>query len=107
MRERRTHYRRAEDVTEGLLASVPSPQVDGSLVGALSNIYIGHFSLAATKLRDIKEAYEVLETARGRSIADALRSGPVRPVRTDPITDAARKEINRTQLVPFTRGEPQ
>ena len=41
MRERRTHYRRAEDVTEGLLASVPSPQVDGSLVGALSNIYIG------------------------------------------------------------------
>jgi hypothetical protein len=38
-------YRRAEDVTEGLLASVPSRQVESSLIGTLSNIYIGHFSL--------------------------------------------------------------
>jgi CHAT domain-containing protein len=91
-------YRHAEDVTEGLLASMPSRQVEGALIGALSNIYIGHFSLAATKLRNVDEAYEIPEKARGRSIADALRSEPVRPVRTDPITDAARKEINRTQL---------
>ena len=72
-------YRRAEDVTEGLLASMPSRQVEGSLIGALSNIYVGHFSLAATKLKNTNEAYEVLETARGRTIADALRSEPVRP----------------------------
>jgi hypothetical protein len=91
-------YRRAEDVTEGLLASVPSRQVEGSLIGALSNIYIGHFSLAATKLKDMNEAYEVLKKARGRSIADALRSEPAPPVRADPITEAARKEVGRIQL---------
>src|SRR6516225_374881 len=91
-------YRRAEDVTEGLLASMPSRQVEGSLIGALSNIYVGHFSLAATKLKNTNEAYEVLETARGRTIADALRSEPVRPAPTDPITDDARKEVNRVRL---------
>ena len=53
-------YRRAEDVTEGLLGSMPSRQVEGSLIGALSNIYVGHFSLAATKLKNTNEAYEVL-----------------------------------------------
>ena len=91
-------YQRAEDVTEGLLASVPSRQAEGSLIGALSNIYIGHFSLAATKLKEINKAYEVLETARGRSIADALRSEPAHPVRADPITEAASKEVTRIQL---------
>jgi CHAT domain-containing protein len=91
-------YRRAGDVTEGLLASVPSRQVEGSLIGVLSNIYVGHFSLAATKLRNVNEAYEVLETARGRSIADALRSEPTQPVQADPITEAARKEVSRIQL---------
>ena len=30
----------------------------------LSNMYVGHFSLAATKLKNTNEAYEVLETAR-------------------------------------------
>jgi hypothetical protein len=59
-------YRRAEDVTEGLLASMPSRQVEGSLIGALSNIYIGHFSLAATKLKNTNEAYEVPAQVRHR-----------------------------------------
>jgi len=91
-------YRRAEDVTEGLLASVPSRQVEGSLIATLSNLYIGHFSLAATKLRDINEAYKVLETARGRSIADALRREPTHPVRADAISEAAAEEVSRIQL---------
>ncbi len=91
-------YERAADVVEGLLINVPSRQVESSLIATESQLYLGHFSLAATKLRNINKAYEVLETARGRSIADALRSEPGRPVRTDPITEAARKEVNRIQL---------
>ncbi len=91
-------YERAADVVEGLLINVPGRQVESSLIATESQLYLGHFSLAATKLRNINKAYEVLETARGRSIADALPSEPVRPVRTDPITEAARKEVNRIQL---------
>jgi len=46
----------------------------------------------------MNEAYEVLEKARGRSIADALRSEPAGPVRAAPIAEAARKEVSRIQL---------
>ncbi len=50
--------------------------MESSLIATESQLYLGHFGLAATKLRDTNKAYEVLETARGRSIADALRSTP-------------------------------
>jgi hypothetical protein len=99
-------YRRAEDVTEGLLGSMPSRQVEGSLIGALSNIYVGHFSLAATKLKNTNEAYEVLETARGRTIADALRSEPVRPAPTDPITDDAGRKSIESSSPSYMRRTP-
>jgi tetratricopeptide (TPR) repeat protein len=91
-------YERATDVVEGLLINVPSRQVESSLIATKSQLYLGHFGLAATKLRDTNKAYEVLETARGRSIADALRSQPVRTVRMDPITEGAQKEVTRIQL---------
>jgi vacuolar-type H+-ATPase subunit E/Vma4 len=91
-------YGQATDVVEGLLVNVPSRQVESSLIARESQLYLGHFSLAVTQLTDVNKAYEILETARGRSIADALRSPPVRPVRTDPITQAAEKELNRIQL---------
>ncbi len=96
--EAEAFYERAADVVEGLLINVPSRQVESSLIATESQLYLGHFSVAATKLRDIKKAYEVLETARGRSIADALRSGPVHSLRTDQITEAAQKEVTRIQL---------
>jgi CHAT domain-containing protein len=85
---------------------MPSRQIEGSLIGALSNIYIGHFSLAATKLKDTNEAFQVLETARGRSIADTLRGDPAHPVRADPISEAAGKEVSRIQLALLHEANP-
>jgi CHAT domain-containing protein len=91
-------YRRAEDVTEGLLVSLPSRQVESSLIGGLSNIYVGHFRLVAGRLNNVPEGFRILESARGRAIADQLRSGA--PLRSpdDRITQAARKELNRLQI---------
>ncbi len=91
-------YRRAEDVTEGLLVSVPSRRVESSLIATVSNIYLGHFRLAALQLKNIPQAFQILESARGRSIADQLRSGtPPRPSK-DRVTEAAREELNRLQI---------
>ena len=54
---------------------MPSRQVEGSLIGALSNIYVGHFSLAATKLKNTNEAYETSPAfRRGSPIPVILRS---------------------------------
>ena len=90
-------YRRAEDVTEGLLASLPSRQVESSLIGTLSNVYLGHFRLSAVRLNNVSEAFRILESARGRAIADQLRSGARQGSSSDQISQAARSELNQLQ----------
>jgi CHAT domain-containing protein len=91
-------YNRAEDVTQGLLVSLPSRQVESSLIATLSNVYLGHFQLAALKLRNIPKAFDILESARGRGIADQLRSGkPIERPRNQE-TEAAQNEIRQLQI---------
>ncbi len=72
-------YEQAEDVIEGLLVTVASPSSRTSLIGAMSQIYVDHFTLAADRLKNPARAFEVLETARGRTAADVLRAREPRP----------------------------
>lgn len=67
-------YEQAEDVVEALLAGVISPNGRTSLIGAMSQIYLDHFTLAVDRLNDPVKALEVLERARGRTPADVLRA---------------------------------
>jgi len=90
-------YRRAEDVTDGLLVSLPSRQVESSLIGTMSNIYLGHFRLAVEQ-KNVSEAFHIIESARGRAIADQLRSGTEATGPKDKITQNARQELNRLQI---------
>lgn len=91
-------YSRAEDLSQGLLISLPSREVESSLIATLSNVYLGHFRLAALRLKNVSEAFEILESARGRSIADQLRSGkPIERPRSQE-TEAAQREISRLQI---------
>lgn len=91
-------YSRADDVSQGLLVSLPSRQVESSLIATLSNVFLGHFQLAALKLRNIPKAFDILESARGRAIADQLRSGkPIERLK-NPQTEAARHEISQLQI---------
>jgi len=91
-------YRRAEDVTEGLLLSLPNRELESSLIATLSNIYLGHFRLAAIRLNNLSEAFRILESARGRSIADQLRSGTEPRAPNDEVTQGASKELQRVQI---------
>jgi CHAT domain-containing protein len=91
-------YVRAEDVTNGLLLTLPSAQVESSLIATLSNIYLGHFKLVALKLKNAFQAFEIIESARGRSIADQLRSGERIVSPENRITEGAEKELNELQI---------
>ena len=91
-------YDQAGDVVEALLVNVRSRQVETSLISTVSEIYVGHFTLAATKLGDLAKAYQILETARGRAIADTLRSGHVNLAPTDSLMRAAAREVSQVQL---------
>ncbi|MGH9342817.1 MAG: CHAT domain-containing protein [Terriglobia bacterium] len=67
-------FSRAEDLVEGMLMDAPNSMVETSLLNAMSDIYVEHFRLAALSLKDIDEAFEIVEQARGRALADDLHS---------------------------------
>jgi len=68
-------YDEITDLTEGMIASSNTEYAKASLIGALSDVFVNHFTLLADRLRDTQKAFQVLERARGRSISDRLRTG--------------------------------
>lgn len=91
-------YQQAADVIEAIMVNVPSREAQARLIGARSGVYEGHFRLVADNLRDPAKAYEVIERARGRAVADVLRELPNdEPVATS--TEAAAfRAISRLQI---------
>jgi CHAT domain-containing protein/tetratricopeptide (TPR) repeat protein len=69
-------YDQATDIVEGIMVNVPSREAQARLVGVTSDIYTGHFRLVADRLNDPVKAYDVIERARGRAVADVLRTLP-------------------------------
>ncbi|MEP7274614.1 MAG: BlaI/MecI/CopY family transcriptional regulator, partial [Acidobacteriota bacterium] len=91
-------YSEAADVIDALLINVNAREVKGSLIATLSKSFVGHFELAATKFSDPDRAYQIIEQARGRSLADTLRGESETLSSSDEISLEAQKEINRIQL---------
>jgi CHAT domain-containing protein len=91
-------YSESADVIDALLVNVNAREVKGSLIATLSESYVGHFELAATKFSDPDRAYQIIEQARGRSLADTLRGESETLSSSDEISLEAQKEINRIQL---------
>jgi CHAT domain-containing protein len=89
-------YDQAADVTESLLANSPSEQVKSSLIATMSDTYKGNFALAA-KSGQTADALRIVETARGRSIADLLRRPRPQEGELSEGEKAARAEFNDLQ----------
>jgi CHAT domain-containing protein len=68
------------------------------LIATLSDAYVGHFQLAATRFSDPARAFEIIEKARGRSLTDTLRGDSESISVADEITVNAQQDINRIQL---------
>jgi hypothetical protein len=92
-------YSEATDVIDGLLVNVTRRQLKSSLIATLSDVYMNHFELAATKFSDVSKAYEIIETVRGRALADTLRGkSESLSASPDKISVEAQQEINRIQV---------
>lgn len=91
-------YQHATDIVEGVMINVPSRTAQARLVGVMSDLYTKHFALAVDRLRDPEKAFRIIERARGRALADVLRTYAVdRPTPTP--ADLARQEtVSRLQL---------
>jgi CHAT domain-containing protein len=79
-------FQRATDLVEGLLVNAPSSQVKSGMIGAVSQIYLGHFRLAWNRMHDAPYAFSIIEGARGRALLDSIRyarqSAPVNAAQT-------------------------
>jgi CHAT domain-containing protein len=79
-------FQRATDLVEGLLVNAPSSQVKSGMIGASSQIYLGHFRLAWNRMHDAPYAFSIIEGARGRALLDSIRyarqSAPVNAAQT-------------------------
>jgi len=91
-------YSEATDVIDALLVNVTRKQLKSSLIATLSDAYVGHFELAATRFFNPGKAYEVIEEARGRTLADTLRGDSETLSSSDEISVEAQNEINRIQI---------
>ena len=69
----------ASDVIEAAMANVPSASVKTSLIATMSDVYAAHFQLALESEHNLPRAFSGLESARGRVIADHLRTRPDKP----------------------------
>jgi hypothetical protein len=90
-------YEQAEDVIDGLVIDMPDAYSRSSLIGALSDTYLRHFELAA-RANNPGKAFEILERARGRTVADFLRTRPIKKTASPPGSAGIADQISALQL---------
>jgi CHAT domain-containing protein len=95
-KEADTLFSQAADLVRGMLISTPTPMVEGALVAMMSEIYVEHFQLAVNALRNKDEAFQIVEGARGRAMADALHDH--RQLRAEAVSDTNPAMVEITEL---------
>jgi CHAT domain-containing protein len=76
-------YAQAEGVIDQMLQRVPGAYTESSLLSEMSDTYLGDFKLAANQ-NDAAMAFDTIERARGRTVADTLVSRAADPPAADP-----------------------
>jgi len=89
-------YNQAADVTESLLVNSANDEMKRGLIARMSDVYKGDFALTA-HLGHTAEAFRVIETARGRSIADLLRQPQTKQSVLSDTQKAAEADLNQVQ----------
>lgn len=90
-------FGQAEDLVEGMLLDAHNSTLETSLLDAMSDIYVHHFRLAALSLKNVGEAFEIVEQERGRALADSLRSHKRRMKRNSSEDNPAQAQIDDIQ----------
>lgn len=88
-------YGQASEMIEAMLINTPTSRHKVSMIAALSDIYVGHFRLAVSQLHDNAKAFQIIETARGRALADSMRYARQSPASAG--TSAAENQIATIQ----------
>ncbi|HLG96631.1 MAG TPA: CHAT domain-containing tetratricopeptide repeat protein [Bryobacteraceae bacterium] len=91
-------FEQATDIVNGMLSNTASANAKSSVVASMDQIFLGYFGLEADQLKNPAKAFQVIEEARGRSVADSLRYPTVDRPQLPASLSAAEKEVSRLQL---------
>jgi CHAT domain-containing protein len=86
-------YTAAADMVEALLQELPNPKSRNTLIATMERVFQGHFDLALNGLGDPEKAFDVLESARARGLADTLRGDHAKGIAA-PVPTAAARQLN-------------
>jgi CHAT domain-containing protein len=86
-------YEQGTALTESMLVRAPSSRVKSSMIATMSGVYLGHFRLALKTMNSPAKAFDIVESARGRALADTLLSNRV-PAHSNTPADL---ELSRVQ----------
>jgi CHAT domain-containing protein/tetratricopeptide (TPR) repeat protein len=89
-------YSTAERIIGTMLHNSPTASLKKFVVASMSEVYVGHFRLAAHQ-NDIVKAYDVIEEARGRVASDRLLS-PDQDHRSRPDITAGERKLAILQM---------
>ena len=98
-------YSQAADVTEGLVVNSANEEEKRGLIARMSEVYKGDFALSA-HLGHTAEAFNIIETARGRSIADLLREPRTREATLSDKQMEAQADLNQVQRTLMDTSDP-
>ncbi|MDQ2843374.1 MAG: hypothetical protein M3Y72_20510, partial [Acidobacteriota bacterium] len=88
-------YTQATALVEAMLLNAPSSRVKSAMIDAMGSVYIGHFRLALNVFHSPARAFAIVETARGRALADSMISQQRASQKSQPDAPA---EIEITRL---------
>jgi tetratricopeptide (TPR) repeat protein len=91
-------YEQAADIVNGMLSNTASANAKSSVVASMDPIFLGYFALEADQLNNPAKAFQIIEEARGRSIADSLRYPATDKPQLSASLSATEKEVSRLQL---------
>ncbi len=94
----REYLSQASDVIEASLAKAPSPSIERSLIGTMTSVFVAQFELALNQDRNLPKAFEIVESARSRVIAEHLRAGNEVTTASNARTKGLDSEIASIQL---------
>ena len=66
-------YAQATDLVGALLRDLQDPRHKNTLISTMGRVFQGHFELALIGLKDRGKAFQILESAKARGLADLLR----------------------------------
>jgi CHAT domain-containing protein/tetratricopeptide (TPR) repeat protein len=98
VRDAQAAYAEAEDLINGLLVNVSSIWTKSSLIGAMNDVFLGHFRYEVAYGRSNKTAFRLVEEARGRPTADILRARPKSQAPAPAELTAAERQITGLQI---------